>query len=165
MLPVVQATNVTAVTQGGPTPEALAEELMAVFTHIQRVSTSGLYELVESLDLSLTQIKALHALDAGPAPSVKELADQLGLSLPAASRAVESLLRKGLVTRTEDEHDRRIKRIALTSEGQEAAIALHRERLAGLRDFAASLTDPQRTRLHRALAGVLNREEIAACRP
>ena len=44
--------------------------------------------------------------------SVKELAEELGLSLPGASRAVDALLQRGLVERREDEHDRRMKRAA-----------------------------------------------------
>ena len=48
----------------------------------------GTFNTIAELDLSFTQIKALCALDAdGEERSVKALAESLGVSLPAMSRA------------------------------------------------------------------------------
>ncbi len=138
---------------------------MALMTYIHRASGNGFYALVEERDLSLTQVKALQVLDhADPDVSVKELADLLGLSLPAASRTVEGLLRRGYIERREDAEDRRVKRVRLSASGSELAVALIRERLAGLQEFTASLSERQRRRLSGALASLLERGDIAACR-
>src|SRR4051794_4172828 len=52
----------------------LARDLLAVMLYIQKHSGNDFYVLVEELDLTLTQLKALHALDlAAEEASVKEL--------------------------------------------------------------------------------------------
>ena len=55
--------------------------------------------------------------DCGDELSVKEVSEQLGLSLPGASRAVDALLRRGYLDRREDEQDRRMKRCGITPDG------------------------------------------------
>ena len=113
------------------------------------------FALIAELGLSLTQVKTLHLLDAcEEALSVGEVSEQLGVSVPAASRTVDGLLRKGWLERREDEHDRRMKRVSLTKDGGEVARGIAEARMAGLEAFAASLTDEQRARLHDALAGL-----------
>jgi DNA-binding MarR family transcriptional regulator len=125
-------------------------------TYIHRASGNGFYALVEELDVSFTQVKALHVLDHPERiVSVKELADRLGLSFPAASRTVEGLLQRGYLERREDPDDRRV---------TELVLQLNRERAAGLREFAASLSERERRRLSGALSSLLEREEIAICR-
>jgi DNA-binding MarR family transcriptional regulator len=85
-----------------------------------RGSAERVYQIVDEHDLSLTQMKTMHALaDCGAEVSVKELADRLGLSLPGASRTVDALLRRGWLERREDEHDRRMKRVGITPAGRE----------------------------------------------
>jgi DNA-binding MarR family transcriptional regulator len=134
--------------------------------YIQKHSGNDFYVLVEELDLTLTQLKALHALDlAAEEASVKELGEALGLSLPAASRTVDGLLRRGYLERREDDRDRRVKRLRLTPAGRDAVERLNRARLAGLESFASTLTEAQRTRLSGAIASLLTRDEIRACRP
>ncbi|TMK41969.1 MAG: MarR family transcriptional regulator [Actinobacteria bacterium] len=147
-------------------PAELAAELMTLLAYVHKTSGGGFYALVEELGLSLGQVKALHMLDASEGElAVGELAELLGLSLGATSRNVEQLVRRGYLERREDEHDRRMKRVGLSDSGRELVARLERERLAGLEEFAASLSDSQRRRLCGALAAVLDREEITACRP
>ena len=148
------------------TSSTLARDLLAVMLYIQKHSGQDFYVLVEEMDLTLTQLKALHVLDiAAEETSVKELSEGLGLSLPAASRTVEGLLRRGYLERREDDHDRRVKRLRLTAAGRDAVERLNRARLAGLERFASTLTDTERTRLAGAISSLLAREEIRACRP
>jgi DNA-binding MarR family transcriptional regulator len=139
---------------------------MAVMTYLLKGSGRAFDALVDELELSITQIKTLHVLEPqeGEA-SVKDLAEMLGLSLAAASRNVEGLLQRGYLERSEDEHDRRIKRVGLTAAGREIAARLHSERLAGLEELVATLSDRQRRQLSSALSSLLEREDIAACRP
>jgi DNA-binding MarR family transcriptional regulator len=148
------------------TSSSLARDLLAVMLYIQKHSGRDFYVLVEELDLTLTQLKALHALDIAAAESsVKELSEAMGLSLPAASRTVDGLLRRGYLERREDENDRRVKRLRLTQAGHDALDRLNRARLAGLEQFASTLTEEERTRLAGAIASLLTRNEIRACRP
>src|SRR5437764_12438867 len=64
---------------------------------------------VGELDLSLSQIRILHVLTrVRDEASLKQLADEIGLSLPATSRSVDALVHRDLVTRSENAADRRL---------------------------------------------------------
>jgi DNA-binding MarR family transcriptional regulator len=103
-------------------------------------------------------MKTLHALsDCDREVSVKELSDRLGLSLPGASRMVDTLLRRGWVERGEDPEDRRIKRIGITDAGRSIVERIETARLVGLEQYAAALTPEQRTTLSSALSDLPHR--------
>ena len=136
----------------------LAAELLELWHHLMRGSSEQMYALIAELDISITQMKTLHVLaDGGSEVSVKELSDRLGLSLPGASRIVDALLRRGWLERREDPDDRRMKRVGITAEGRKALDRIETARLAGLEDYAASLTPEQRTRLSSALSDLPHR--------
>jgi DNA-binding MarR family transcriptional regulator len=133
---------------------AVAQELVRLLHELMRGTGGRVVEALNAQQLSLTQMKALNMLDhdAGAAElSIKELGTCLTLSLPAASRTIDSLLQRGLVTRTEDPADRRIKRLAITAEGREVLRALEAARMVGVERWAAALTTEQRDALHAAL--------------
>src|SRR4051812_7680028 len=91
------------------------------------------YALFTELDLSLTQMKALHMLESCPEElSVKELSERLAMSMPNASRLAESLQQRGWAERREDEHDRRIKRVRITADGRAAGDRIHAARPGAL---------------------------------
>ena len=104
-------------------------------------SSGAFVGLLEELDLSITQIKTLDAVNGCASElSVKELSERLGMSLPSASRTVEALLQRGWLERREDEHDRRVKRIRATDAGRERGRARQRRPPA-----RASSTSPSRS--------------------
>jgi DNA-binding MarR family transcriptional regulator len=126
--------------------------------HLMRGNAGEIYAIVEELDLSITQMKTLHALsDCGCEVSVKELADRLGMSLPGASRTVDALLRRGWLERREDERDRRMKRVGITAAGRAVVQRIDNARLLGIEQYTASLTPEQRARLASALADLPHR--------
>jgi DNA-binding MarR family transcriptional regulator len=139
-------------------PKALAGELLDLWHHLMRGSSQHLYALIGEIDISITQMKTLHALDDYAAEvSVKELGDRLGLSLPGASRMVDGLLRRGWLERREDPADRRMKRVGITAEGRKVIARIETARLAGLEDYAASLSPEQRALLSSALSDLPHR--------
>jgi DNA-binding MarR family transcriptional regulator len=86
--------------------------------------------------LSLSQINTLFRLyHHGPSP-VNDLSEHLGITMAAVSQLLAPLEEDGLIQRTEDPDDRRIKWIALTEKGvqrvQESMLARH----AWLNDLA-----------------------------
>jgi DNA-binding MarR family transcriptional regulator len=136
----------------------LAAELLALWHHLMRGQSRTMFALLDELDLAVSHIKALQVLaDCGCELSVKDLSEELGLSLPGASRTVDSLLRRGYLERREDEQDRRMKRIGITEAGREVARRIVGARLEGLEQFTDSLTPEQRTRLMAALADLPHR--------
>jgi DNA-binding MarR family transcriptional regulator len=138
---------------GTQTSTELAAALAALYGHAMR-PTPRLIGEFERLDLSFTQFKALTVADRGE-PTVKELAEQLGLSLPGCSRAVDHLVRRGLLDRREDLGDRRMKRVSVTPAGHELVRALDDARRSALETFAQGIEPAQRERLLAALTPIL----------
>lgn len=129
------------------------------------MSTRGrdVMEIASEFDISLSQMKALHSLKNATEPlSVKELADRLGLSLAAMSRAADGLVQRGLVGRLEDTQDRRMKRLSLTRKGDELVQKLRDARLAGIEEFVESLSPKERSLLAKALDPIMARDELVA---
>lgn len=143
--------------------------MYALASYLMRSANVGTFEKIGQLDLSFTQLKALCVLesdDDGEGRSVKALAEALGVSLPAMSRAVDGLFERGFVRREEDAVDRRMKRVRLTDAGRAAPLALNEARLSALHELMDSLDDEQADALAVALELILGRrEEIAAYRP
>ena len=144
----------------------LGNDLYALIVYLHKNCNSDLFQAVGTLDLTLTQIKLLHHLeDADHELTLKDAAELVVISLPAASRTVDDLVRRGFVERHEDTEDRRMKRVRLTDAGRAVSRRLNAARLSGMQQFAQTLTKAERQSLSRALATLLARDEIAACRP
>jgi len=146
---------------------ALTRDMYALASYLMRTANVGTFNTIAELDLSFTQLKALVALEAeGEERSVKALAELLGVSLPAMSRAVDGLFERGLVDRREDPVDRRVRHVRLTDAGRQVPQALNEARLSALQGLMSSLDDEQAAALARALELILSRrEEIASYRP
>lgn len=81
-------------------------------------------ETLVAADLTFSQMRTLLVLSQQTQPiPIHEIASRLGLSVAAAGRNVDQLVRLGIVDRIEDELDRRIKRISLSGAGFELIAA------------------------------------------
>jgi DNA-binding MarR family transcriptional regulator len=150
----VQATD--AHTQA--TSEQLAAELLTLWHHLMKGQSKTMFAILDELDLSMSHVKALGVLaDCGCELSVKEVSEELGLSLPGGSRTIDSLLRRGYLERREDDQDRRMKRIGITESGRDVSRRILEARLEGLEKFTSSLTPEQRARLMAALSDLPHR--------
>ena len=111
--------------------------------------------------LSIPQFRTLVLIDDQPTASLSAVAENLGSSLPTASRIVSGLVTKGLTVRDTCSEDRRQCSLRLTPTGRAALNAGRRatlERLAGKLGAAegrqrAVLVDAMRT-----LDGVFGKE-------
>jgi DNA-binding MarR family transcriptional regulator len=75
----------------------------------------GPVELPE--DLTMQQMRVLGLVGHEPGLTGQELSARLGVSAPTASGIVDRLVAKGLLSRVDDPDDRRVRRIALTPDG------------------------------------------------
>jgi DNA-binding MarR family transcriptional regulator len=154
----------TASKQAVPT-EQLVANLSAFLHYIFKTCgpKGGMLEVIDELGLSLTQLKALQHLSSHePAEmSLKQLGDALELSMPAISRAVDGLVHRGLVTRTEDQTDRRSKLVRPTKEADQLVARLTDIRFSQLGDLVETLTPRERNKLAAAFAALAERDEIA----
>ena len=136
-----------------------------LFRHLLSYSDGGqALRAIDEHGLSFVQFKALMELftaDPDEPPYIQELAESLGASMPSLSRAVDGLVRKGLVTRSEDPDDRRRRRVALTEAGDGIVTRFFHSRAAGVIEFASGLTETQRRQLDDAIGLLLDREDIA----
>ncbi len=143
--------------------ESLTELLADFVTRMKVVGEAGSIQLAAGLDLSLTQVCSLFVLEISDhALAVHELAEQLGLSVAATGRAVDTLAKEGLVARREDEHDRRVKRLTLTEPGEALLRRLTEAHRDGLQRFVALLTDEERQNLSAVLVPILARLQLEA---
>ena len=74
---------------------------------------------MDETGLSFSQIGVLMRLLHHTSSDLGGISGELGISNAAASQAVEELVQQGLLTRSEDPSDRRIRQLALTPKGRE----------------------------------------------
>jgi DNA-binding MarR family transcriptional regulator len=72
-----------------------------------------------AVHLTMSQLKMLLILSLRPGASGQDLTSALGVSLATITGIVDRLAAQGLVTRREDDRDRRVRRVELTSAGQQ----------------------------------------------
>ncbi|MEH3053656.1 MAG: MarR family transcriptional regulator [Patulibacter minatonensis] len=128
--------------------DPLAARFFEVVLRMVKGSQHQAMAITAEYDLTLTQLRLLHALDhAGEPQPVSTLGDTVGLSAAATGRAVDAMHRSGLVSRNEDPDDRRIKRIDLSELGHEALVRIQRARFAAVNDFVSALGSEERAAL------------------
>jgi DNA-binding MarR family transcriptional regulator len=99
----------------GSDPLALAlQNWVGAFMHR---SMRDFIRFAKDSGLSMSQVGALFHIRKGVS-GVADIGDDLGVTSAAASQMLERLVRSGLVVRTEDPNDRRVKHIVLTEKGQ-----------------------------------------------
>jgi DNA-binding MarR family transcriptional regulator len=137
-------------------PDELYDVLVDFVTRLMNVSESdGLDALIES-ELSFSQARTLFLLaKTGEPMPIHAIAEALGLSVAAAGRNVDQLLRLDMVERRENASDRRVKLVSLTTVG-EKLVAQHIEaKRDSVKAFISALPAEQRDQLHRALTDIL----------
>jgi len=97
------------------TLKAALQQWVAVF---MRGSMRRLLAYSKNSGLSMPQLGALLHIQRKGVAGVSEIGDDMGVTNAAASQMLERLVVQGLVARSEDPHDRRVKQIVLTPEGQ-----------------------------------------------
>ena len=118
---------------------------------------AGFYTLID-VDLSFSQLKTLLVLSQSTESlPIHEIADSLRLSVGAAGRNIDRLVREGLVDRLEDSADRRIKRISLTERGRDLITGFQAQRRQHALDFVQSMDEVDRCRLLGALRPIVAR--------
>jgi DNA-binding MarR family transcriptional regulator len=154
-----------------PTQAARDAQKEPVFRHVHAFMKylmtrygQNYWQVVGEAELSMSQLKVLHILTLDTEElSLKTLGDRLGLSLPAMSRAIESLVQRGLVTRAENAEDRRMKTVRVTDAGRELVDHLLELRFQGIEEFIETLSPYERANLGAALEPIVTREDVAAC--
>ncbi|HEX6356590.1 MarR family winged helix-turn-helix transcriptional regulator [Actinophytocola sp.] len=150
----MQLTPVTSV-------ESVTDQVMDFLSRLKKSGEAHILGVARGLDLSFSQMRALFVLyDCHDELAVHELATRLGLSMATAGRAVQGLVRTDMVTRREDTHDRRVKRVRLSEHGRGFVNGLLQAHRDAVRECLESLSDDERDRLSQALLPILARGDM-----
>lgn len=141
--------------------ESVTEDVVGFLSHLKRGGEAHILGVAAGLDLSFSQLRAMFVLaDCQEELAVHELAQRLGLSMATAGRAVQALTRAELVTRREDDQDRRIKRVSLSEHGRALVAGFVHAHREAVRECVESLDDRERAQLATALAPILARRDL-----
>jgi DNA-binding MarR family transcriptional regulator len=125
------------------------------------LTSQALERAAPGVDLTFSQWRALLILGEPPdGIRVGEVAARVGVTLPATSRLLRRLERRGLVTLRPDETDRRATRARVTALGRdvrEAILAFRRTALHEIAEHAGASRPGAPGRAIRALAGSFER--------
>ena len=99
--------------------ERLIADIMGAQQQLQHLFAYDRSDPLFTSQLTMPQLKILLLLHRLGDTSGRELAGLLGVSLATLSGMVDRLVAHGLATRAEDPHDRRVRRIRLSTTGTE----------------------------------------------
>jgi DNA-binding MarR family transcriptional regulator len=120
-----------------------------------RVLTGGLPEETVSLldyDLTLQQLRAFALVFTRGQTPINKLAESLGIKPNVASGIIQRLVDRGLIGRTEDAADRRVRLLTLTERGHALVEQLKELLFKKGRTVLERLTDEQLRQLRDILA-------------
>jgi DNA-binding MarR family transcriptional regulator len=99
--------------------ERLIADIMGAQQRLQHLFAYDRSDPLFSSQLTIPQLKILMVLSRLGTTSGRELAGLMGVSLATLSGMVDRLVAHGLVARHEDPRDRRVRRLTLTTEGED----------------------------------------------
>jgi len=133
------------------TPEQCALEVMETVPLVMRFIRAEMRRQGAS-DLSVPQFRSLRFLHRHAGASLSELAEHLGVTRSTASAAIERLVQRGLVNRSDDPQERRRLVLSLTVDGskhlQQAQDAAH----SSVTGVLAELSEAQLFQINQGLA-------------
>ena len=151
MIARVKLTSTTSV-------DSVTEDVVSFLSHLKKSGETHILGVAAGLELSFSQLRAMFVLaDCQEELAVHELAARLGSSMATSGRAVQALARAGMVTRREDDQDRRVKRVRLTEQGRALVAGFVHAHREAVRECVESLSDREREQLSEALSPILAR--------
>lgn len=96
---------------------AVIRELVSLQSQIHDLTVALVGPAPLPPDLTMQQVRVLGFVAKEPGLSGQRLGELLGVSAPTASGLVDRLVEKGLVSRSEDREDRRVRRLHPTADG------------------------------------------------
>ena len=111
--------------------------------------------------LSMSQLGALFHLHRMGSSGVTDLGEHLGVTSAAVSQMLERLVQQGLILRSVDPSDRRVKQIVLTDKGLQVLQESMRARQNWLYELAGALSDSEKETITAALDVLIDRTQHA----
>ncbi len=137
--------------------DALIENILNNYARAAGVFDPNRLEVWEELGLTLSQLRVLYLLQAGPGTPAGAVAAYLKVRPSTATGIVDRLVRDGLVTRERDEMDRRRVRIRLTERGLQVINEIRARNRALIWKIFRNFSDQELAEINRAF-GLLTSE-------
>lgn len=131
----------------------LAARLIGAIKPLMKSGQAQVMAATHASELTLTQMRMMIVLEHGGEDlPVNVLAERLELSVAATGRAVDAMVRSGLLSRQEDPTDRRVKRVGLTRSGRQTIARIEQARRKTIEQFVARLSKDEYAALDAAVA-------------
>jgi DNA-binding MarR family transcriptional regulator len=136
----------------------VGRDLSLLVKHLLVSTNREFFAELQDAGISFSQLKCLGVLTHADAPlSLGALSDEIGLSLPAVSRAVDGLVQRRELKRQEDPADRRSKLVSVSARGRATYERVVAVRVAGVERFVEALEPHERDALGAAVAPIVER--------
>jgi len=133
-----------------------AEIIAEVFVEtVVKATNSAMYCEYDQEEITPSLMHCLHYLYLHGPDSVRDIAAGLEISLSAASQLVDRLVKKGLVTRKENEDDRRLTSVELASAGSVLVEQMRERRSKWFESIIDQMPEAKRCALLDGLEGFL----------
>jgi len=141
--------------------EQLIADIMGAQIRLQHLFADDRSDPLFSSHLTMSQLKILLLLARHGTLAGGELARMVGVGAAALSGMIDRLVVQDLVTRAEDAHDRRVRRIGLTKAGTELIDGIITAGMAKQRELLSRLSAEELTVVLQATAILLREAGIA----
>lgn len=133
------------------------EELVEMLFKISRLMKEKMSYTNNIVHLSILQIQALFFLNKNKKASMSDIAEYFHIELSSATSLLNKLYDQDFVKRLEDEKDRRLVIITLTSKGKELLERAMHERREKIEIILSYLSDKEKTDLLQILKTLSNK--------
>ena len=133
------------------------QEWMEIFMHR---SMRGHMHYAREKSLSRSMIGTLFHLSHRDHAGVTNLSEHLGVSSAAASQMLEHLVEEGLIRRSEDPDDRRMKKITLTEEGTRVIKESVSARLGWIDALEESFSEKEKKQVTKAMQLIIEKARL-----
>lgn len=99
---------------------------------------------IGGIDISLVQSHILYEILRQDRPSMQQVADTLAIDITTFSRQIQTLVKMGLVSKTQLPQDRRVYILALTTQGNYVAAAIDEQMNQYLNEVFSHMSDFER---------------------
>lgn len=103
------------------------------------------------MNLSINEIHLLEAIGNREGLTISEISEQMGISLPSVTAAINKLVKKGYVEKTRSQVDGRVVHVTLTKMGYKADTAHRYFHIRMVRSIVHDLTEEEQAALLKGL--------------
>lgn len=107
---------------------------------LMRKSMVDFFQQAREGGLSMAQIGALASIRHRKMCGISEFGEEMGVTSAAASQMIDRLAQQGLISRSEDPRDRRVRHVGLTEKGQQVLQSSIQARQRWLEELSFQLT-------------------------